>query len=174
MKSSLFLPSLMLISLPALGAAPAIVTMHSVDAEGVGAEVGKVRIEETPHGLAFYPELKDLKTGLHGFHVHKNPSCEPGEKDGKQQAAAAAGDHLDSLYAKKHDEPWGDGHIGDLPALTVAAIGSATTPVLAPRLTMADVRDHALMIHSGGDNHSDKPQPSGGGGTPIACGVIKG
>jgi Cu-Zn family superoxide dismutase len=28
------------------------------------------------------------------------------------------------------------------------------------------------MVHAGGDNHSDHPQPLGGGGGRIACGVI--
>ena len=28
------------------------------------------------------------------------------------------------------------------------------------------------MIHAGGDNYSDEPQPLGGGGGRIACGVI--
>ena len=28
------------------------------------------------------------------------------------------------------------------------------------------------MIHAGGDNYSDQPQPLGGGGARIACGVI--
>jgi len=34
------------------------------------------------------------------------------------------------------------------------------------------VRDRALMIHAGGDNHADHPAPSGGGGARVACGVI--
>jgi len=29
------------------------------------------------------------------------------------------------------------------------------------------------MIHAGGDNMSDKPEPLGGGGARYACGVIK-
>lgn len=29
------------------------------------------------------------------------------------------------------------------------------------------------MIHAGGDNYSDKPEKLGGGGSRIACGVIK-
>lgn len=47
-------------------------------------------------------------------------------------------------------------------------------PVLAPRLkSLADVDNRALMVHAGGDNHSDHPQPLGGGGARIVCGVIK-
>lgn len=29
------------------------------------------------------------------------------------------------------------------------------------------------MIHAGSDNHADHPQPLGGGGARVACGVIK-
>ena len=49
----------------------------------------------------------------------------------------------------------------------------ATQPVLAPRVQLTDVKNRALMIHAGGDNHSDHPAPLGGGGARIVCGVIK-
>ena len=58
--------------------------------------------------------------------------------------------------------------------LTVLHDGTATNPVLAPRLKKLDeVRGHSIMIHAGGDNHSDHPAPLGGGGPRMACGVIK-
>jgi Cu-Zn family superoxide dismutase len=152
--------------------AEASVTLHAVDASGNGATVGTVRLVDTRFGLAFYPALKNLQPGLHGFHVHSNPSCAPADKDGKREAAGGAGDHLDPEATKKHGEAWGEGHLGDLPALYVAPDGTASNPVLAPRLKLADVRSRSLMIHAGGDNHADHPAPSGGGGARIACGVI--
>ena len=140
---------------------------------GAGAALGSIRIVETPHGLAFYPALKGLPPGLHGFHVHENPSCAPQEKDGAPVPAQAAGGHLDPAGSKKHGEPWGDGHLGDLPPLFVASDGTASQAVLAPRLKqLADVRQRSLMIHAGGDNHADHPAPLGGGGGRVACGVI--
>ena len=52
--------------------------------------------------------------------------------------------------------------------------GTATQPVLAPRLKKLDeVKNHAIMIHAGGDNHSDHPTALGGGGARMACGVIR-
>jgi Cu-Zn family superoxide dismutase len=33
--------------------------------------------------------------------------------------------------------------------------------------------NRSLMIHAGGDNYADQPAPLGGGGTRVACGVIK-
>lgn len=150
------------------------VTLNLAEKQGDGATVGRVRITETPYGLAFYPDLKGLPPGLHGFHVHEKPSCAPAENNGVMTPALAAGGHLDPQGTKKHGEPWGDGHLGDLPPLYVAADGSATAPVLAPRLKLADVKNRALMVHAGGDNHADHPAPLGGGGARVACGVIGG
>lgn len=150
------------------------VKLSLAEKQGSGAAVGTVRIAETPYGLAFYPALKGLPPGLHGFHVHEKPSCAPAEKDGVMTPAQAAGDHLDPKGSRKHGEPWGDGHLGDLPPLHVAADGSATSPVLAPRLRLADVKNRSLMVHAGGDNHADHPAPLGGGGARVACGVIGG
>ncbi|HNI38371.1 MAG TPA: superoxide dismutase family protein, partial [Pseudomonadales bacterium] len=66
-----------------------------------------------------------------------------------------------------------DGHLGDLPALAVNTDGTATNPVLAPRLkSLAEIKARSLMLHAGGDNHADAPAPLGGGGARMACGVI--
>jgi Cu-Zn family superoxide dismutase len=160
---------------PALAfAAETSVTLNLASSQGVGSAVGTVRIVETPYGLAFYPDLKGLPPGLHGFHVHEKPACTPADKDGVAVAALAAGGHFDPQGTQRHGEPWGDGHLGDLPALYVAADGTASTPVLAPRLKLSDVRNRSLMMHAGGDNHSDQPAPLGGGGARVACGVIGG
>jgi len=160
-----------------LAAAPAfaaeiVVTLAVAEPAGAGAGIGSVRIVETPYGLAFYPQLKGLAPGLHGFHVHEKPSCAAAEASGVMVPALAAGGHLDPAGTKKHAEPWGDGHLGDLPPLYVAADGSAVQPVLGPRLKLADVQGRALMVHAGGDNHADHPAPLGGGGARVACGVI--
>jgi superoxide dismutase, Cu-Zn family len=151
------------------------VNIHLVDANGVGARVGTVRIVETNFGLAFHPTLSGLSPGLHGFHVHEKPSCASAEQQGVAVAGLAAGGHFDPAGTKKHAEPWADGHLGDLPPLFVAADGKASAPVLAPRLKkLADVMNRSLMVHAGADNHADHPAPLGGGGARVACGVIGG
>ncbi len=148
------------------------VRMNLVDEKGVGKEIGKVTISETQYGLLFTPAISDVPPGLHGFHVHENGSCASKEKDGKQTPALAAGGHYDPAGSKRHGAPWGDGHLGDVPALFADANGN-TSPVLAPRLKMADVKGRALIIHVGGDNYADQPAPLGGGGARWACGLIE-
>jgi Cu-Zn family superoxide dismutase len=147
--------------------------MNLVDDKGVGVQVGTVSVSETSYGLVFTPALSGLPPGLHGFHVHQNPDCGAKEKDGKMVAALAAGGHYDPGKTNRHGAPWGDGHLGDLPALYVDANGQASQPVLAPRLKMADMAGRSLMIHVGGDNHADHPAPLGGGGPRLVCGVAK-
>ncbi|HBM10597.1 superoxide dismutase [Cu-Zn] SodC1 [Pseudomonas sp. Choline-3u-10] len=150
------------------------VEMNKVNDQGVASSVGTVKIETTDQGLVLRPNLSGMNAGAHGFHVHANGSCQPAEKDGKQAAAVAAGGHWDPKNAGKHGEPWGEGHMGDLPVLIVDAEGKANQPVLAPRLkSLGDLKGHALMVHEGGDNYSDEPKPLGGGGARVACGVIE-
>ena len=114
--------------------------------QGVGKPAGTVLIEETPYGLLFTPNLKGLTPGIHGFHIHQNPSC---DKDGE-----AAGGHLDPKKTNKHLGPYNNhGHLGDLPALYITQDGTATLPVLTPRLKhLKEIKQHALMVHEGGDN----------------------
>jgi superoxide dismutase, Cu-Zn family len=150
-----------------------VVPMNSVTEKGVGASSGQVTISESKYGVVFTPALQGLSPGVHGFHLHENASCEPKEKDGKMVAAGAAGAHYDPQATKAHGTPWGEGHLGDLPALYAEANGSAAQPVLAPRLKLSDLKGRAIMVHAGGDNHSDKPAALGGGGARVACGVIK-
>lgn len=149
------------------------VTINQVDADGKQASIGTIQISETEHGLLFTPQLSSLEPGQHGFHVHENGSCEPADKDGKPTAAQAAGGHYDPQQTGKHLGPYEDGHLGDLPALHVDSDGNANYPVLAPRIKKLDeIKGRALMIHAGGDNHADTPEPLGGGGARTACGVI--
>ncbi|HEY1029061.1 MAG TPA: superoxide dismutase [Cu-Zn] SodC [Pseudomonas sp.] len=151
------------------------VTIAQATENGPGAPLGTVTISQSAYGLVFTPQLNGLEPGLHGFHVHANASCDAAEVNGKLTPAGAAGGHWDPDKTGRHGFPWEDNaHLGDLPALHVAEDGSAGQPVLAPRLKrLEDLDGRALMIHAGADNHSDHPQPLGGGGARVACGVIK-
>ena len=172
MKSWIIAILLSFMTLGSLAEGGLSIPMSFVDENGVGASVGQVVVTESKYGVVFMPALTGLPPDLHGFHIHENPSCLPKEKDGKKVAALAAGGHYDPQKTGQHGSPWGEGHLGDLPALYVNADGKATQPVLAPRLKLADLTGRSLMVHAGGDNYSDQPAALGGGGARVVCGVI--
>ncbi|ABM26583.1 superoxide dismutase, copper/zinc binding [Shewanella sp. W3-18-1] len=149
------------------------VTMELLNAEG-NTPIGTISLNDSEFGLVLTPNLSSLTPGVHGFHVHQTGNCEPVTKDGKTVLGGGAGGHYDPDNTGKHGTPWStDNHKGDLPPLYVDEHGKATTAVLAPRLKVNDVKGKSLMVHVGGDNHSDHPAPLGGGGARMACGVIK-
>ncbi len=155
-------------------AADITITMHAVDANGIGASIGTIQAADSKSGLVLTPQLSGLTPGLHGFHVHQNPDCASSMQDGHMVAALAAGGHFDPAKTGKHEGPMGHGHLGDLPALNVGADGKAAQSVTAPHLKLADLHGRSLMIHAGADNYSDQPKPLGGGGARVACGVVTG
>lgn len=153
---------------------PLEVEMHRVSADGIEEVVGTITLQDSDHGLLLTPDLSELPPGIHGFHAHANASCEPGENDsGDVVAAQQAGGHYDPDEAGSHLGPYGDGHLGDLPVLIVNEEGEAVLPVLAPRLGVDDMNGRSLMLHEGGDNYADDPEPLGGGGGRLACGVVE-
>jgi Cu-Zn family superoxide dismutase len=165
--------SLTLYSLVPLAQAGGLtVAMNLIDTSGVGKSIGQIELTENDYGVVLTPRLAGLPPGLHGFHVHEKPDCGAVEKDGKMVAGLAAGGHHDPASTGRHEGPWGTGHAGDVPPLYVGSDGTATNPVLAPRLNLSDLKGRSLMIHAGGDNLADQPEKLGGGGARIACGVV--
>lgn len=148
------------------------VKMEILDTKNGNKPAGEVVVTESEYGLVFTPKMENIVPGLHGFHIHANADCGP-NKEGA--AGMAAGGHWDPTNAKAHSFPWDNkGHKGDLPALYANKDGKTPNSVLAPKLKkLSEIKNHALMVHFGGDNHSDNPAPLGGGGPRLACGVIK-
>ena len=169
---TLLLTAMVALIQPARGTGGPIIPINLTATNGVGASVGSITLNNTRYGLLLTPDLRGLTPGFHGFHVHQNPDCGPGEKNGAVTPGLAAGGHFDPGQMGKHEGPYGEGHLGDLPPLYVGQDGVANVPILAPRLAVSDVWSHSLMIHAGGDNFSDNPSPLGGGGPRLACGVI--
>ena len=141
------------------------VPMYLTTQQGLGQSIGHIIATQSPYGVLLTPYLYNLPPGLHGFHIHQNPSC--------LNNGMAAGDHFDPYHSSQHLGPYGKGHLGDLPVLEVDNNGNATLPILAPRLQLNEIKNHSLIIHAGSDNYSDNPLKLGGGGARIACGIIK-
>lgn len=152
-------------------AAELVITMYRISEVGAGEQLGVVELRDSADGLQIRTSLSKLPPGQRGFHVHENPSCNPGTQDGKPVAGLGAGGHYDPGRTGKHLGPNGAGHIGDLPVLMVDANGQARTNITAKRLSVDALRGRSLMIHAGGDSYNEPPA-LGGGGARIACGVI--
>jgi Cu-Zn family superoxide dismutase len=154
-------------------AAEVTVEIYTAEPEGEGPAVGTIRFSDSEFGLLVTPDLQGMTPGPHGTHVHENPSCEPMEMAGEMHAAGMAGDHYDPEGTGRHAGPYGDGHLGDLPNLIVEADGTATIPVLAPRLTVSDILGRSVMIHAEADRYDDHgSHHHGKGGPRMYCGFV--
>lgn len=149
------------------------VEMYLATEDGPGKYIGTIEVQSNQYGIVFNPSLSSLEPGMHGFHVHADPSCEPNEKDAEHEVepAGKAGAHFDPKGVDTHAGPWGVGHIGDLPNLYVDEQGAAKYPVLAPRLEWEFLKGRSLVIHANADNYTDSP-PNGGSGRRVACGIL--
>lgn len=149
------------------------VAMHNLYENGVGEKIGYVFMFDTEDGLAIESSgLRIPRDGYHGMHIHEFGDLTPSTKpSGEKVRGGNAGQHYDPDNSGYHDGPYGFGHRGDLPKILVRN-GEWNGVVVAPRLSLAEVKDRALIIHSGGDNYSDSPKPNGGGMSRIIGGVI--
>lgn len=138
-------------------------TVYFTDKNNQSAALGRVVFTDTHYGLLIQPQLSNLTPGLHGLHLHQHADC--------GDMGNHAGGHFDPQNTNSHQGPYGEGHLGDLPALYVDTNGKASLSTLAPRLRVSDLQGLTLMVHANGDNYSDNP-PLGGGGSRMACGVI--
>jgi superoxide dismutase, Cu-Zn family len=149
------------------------VAMHNLYENGVGEKIGYVFMFDTEDGLAIESSgLSIPRDGYHGMHIHEFGDLTPSTKpSGEKVRGGNAGQHYDPDDSGYHAGPFGFGHRGDLPKILVRN-GEWSGSVVAPRLSLAEVKDRALIIHSGGDNYSDSPKPNGGGMSRIIGGVI--
>ena len=90
------------------------------------------------------------------------------EKDGRMTAGLGAGAHYDPDQSGKHLGPEGQGHRGDLAALSVSGDGTAASGIIpVSRLSLSELHGHSVIIHADPDNYADQP-----GGARIGCGLI--
>lgn len=132
---------------------------------------GTVTFTPAEGGVQVTYALDGLTPGRHGFHVHENGSCEPGE-DGTP--GGAAGDHFAPL-GNPHGAP-GDSarHVGDLGNVEAGADGRAQGTFVDPVVTLDGAHaivGKAVVVHSGEDDLTS--QPSGDSGDRVGCGVIQ-
>ncbi|MGI9423130.1 MAG: superoxide dismutase family protein [Hyphomicrobiaceae bacterium] len=146
------------------------VPIRLTTASGVGRAIGIITVRNMEinvagrkeYGLLIKPTLAGLKPGKYAFHVHEKPACGPAAQNGQQVPGLAAGGHLFVDVAGQDATLRSRVHLGDLPDIAVNAQGKSTGPIIAPRLTLADVASRALVIHASNDDASPR----------MACGAL--
>lgn len=129
---------------------------------------GTVRFYQTNEGVIVWAEVSGLPQSgpschgqVFGFHIHKGTDCGGSMDD----PFAGAMSHYDP------DDCEHPHHAGDLPPLFGNG-GSALALFLTDRFSVNEVIGKTVIIHDRPDDFTT--QPSGGSGTKIACGVIRG
>lgn len=148
-------------------------TLYFLTSDGNGAEVGTITFADINKGVRITENFTGLTPGAHGIHIHENGNCDSTVVDGKIVLGGAAGGHYDPHHTGRHAGPGADGHAGDLPVLTVSSDGTVQGTHDVSGLSVSRIKGRAVIIHEGGDNYQDKPDPLGGGGGRMACGVIE-
>jgi Cu-Zn family superoxide dismutase len=136
-----------------------------------GTTAGSVSLQTGGAGsLVLTVALHGLPPGLHGIHLHMIGQC-------SGPAFTSAGGHLNpGQHQHGTDNPAGS-HLGDLPNLTIAPDGTASTELsinsseAALTANLFDADGTAVVIHASADDY--KTDPSGNSGARIACGIFQ-
>ena len=135
-----------------------------------GAIAGDLNFTGDADGVHITGTLTGLAADTtHGLHLHDTGDC-------SDAAGGSAGLHFNP-DAQPHGGPDAAArHAGDLPNIVADASGTAPVDVRVAGLGVGtrdarDVAGRAIVVHEKADDYAT--QPSGGSGTPIACGVIE-
>lgn len=136
-----------------------------------GDRVGTAKLTEESDGVKVKLDVKGLKPGFHGVHIHENGLCEPPNFE-------SAGNHLNP-DKKKHGllHPKGH-HLGDLPNIEADDEGEVKEELKIKDATFKAGKNSlrsrdgsAIIITSKRDD--GMTQISGDSGERIICGVIE-
>ncbi len=129
---------------------------------------GAVTFTLTPMGIRVQAEVRGLKPGKHGFHIHEFGDCSTPD-------AMSAGGHFDPAMTKHHAAPTDPvRHEGDMSNnITADAQGVAKVDYYDRALRFtgpASILGRSVIVHEKEDDL--KTQPTGNAGGRLACGVI--
>ncbi|WP_318842384.1 superoxide dismutase family protein [Virgibacillus alimentarius] len=143
------------------------IDMYNTDSDMVGTAT----FSEHPDGVQIEVKVEGLTPGLHGIHLHENPTC-------KGEDFKSAGNHFNP-EGKKHGLMNPDGnHLGDLPNVEADSSGAVDTELMLADATLLEGKKSilseegtSLVIHK--DQDDGVTQPGGDSGARIMCGELK-
>lgn len=134
--------------------------------KGAGKKVGTIKVTETANGIFIEVKASGLKAnaGRVGFHLHEKNSPKPTkDAEGNLVIGGGLGGHWDPDDTQTHAGPNGNGHRGDLDALTINADGSINQTVVSSKIKYSDVKGKSFVIHANDDNYKNNPANGGSG-----------
>ncbi|VXC81873.1 Superoxide dismutase (Cu-Zn) precursor [Sphingomonas sp. AX6] len=153
----------MLAEMPAEGGATTVTAqIRTAD----GTQVGTANAVEADGAIQVTVNGTGMPPGERGFHIHQVGAC-----DGPD--FQTAGGHWNPTNAQHGTDNPNGPHAGDMPNLTVAADGTASTSFTLPAGSFAGLMDgdgSAIVVHEGPDDM--RTDPSGDSGARIACGIF--
>lgn len=133
-----------------------------------GSQVeGRVLFRQEADGVRVIAELKGLKPGLHGFHIHEKGDCTAAD-------ASSAGGHFNPAKEPHSSPEDPHRHVGDLGNIEADAQGIAKYERVNNLLKLSGpetIVGRAVIVHADPDDF--KTQPTGNAGGRIGCGVIR-
>jgi Cu-Zn family superoxide dismutase len=140
------------------------VTLQSQDAKVSGT----VHFTSEANGVHVVADLKGVKPGQHGFHLHEKGDCSTPDYK-------SAGGHFNPANASHACGPTDPRHAGDFGNITVDKDGNGHLDMTTTSLSFDgpnSVFGKAVILHVGEDDC--KTQPTGNSGDRLACGVVSG
>ncbi len=148
----------------AYGGERAVAEVRSADGSNV---LGQVIFTLEGNLVHVQADLAGLAPGLHGFHIHEHGDC-------SDLAHSTHGGHFNPTKDKHGSPDSATRHVGDLGNLVADETGHARYDRYDQRISFSgenNIVGRSVIIHEKMDDMTS--QPSGNGGTPIACGAIE-
>ncbi|GAB4233042.1 MAG: hypothetical protein Tsb0021_11860 [Chlamydiales bacterium] len=128
---------------------------------------GIVTFTEVDNGVLVVADIKGLKPGKHGFHVHEHGDCSSPD-------FTSAGGHFNPTN-KKHGGPdSAERHVGDLGNIEAKQDGTAHYERVDQVIELSgpnSIVGKSILIHA--DEDDLVSQPTGNAGARIGCGIIE-
>ena len=140
------------------------VTLQSQDSKVSGT----VHFTSEAAGVHVVADVKGVKPGQHGFHLHEKGDCSTPDYK-------SAGGHFNPASAVHACDPTNPRHAGDFGNLTVDKDGNGPLDMTTTALSFDGPNSFvgkAVILHAGEDDC--KTQPTGNSGDRLACGVVTG
>jgi len=127
---------------------------------------GTVTFVQEKDGLHITAQIKGLRKGKHGFHIHEYGDCACAD-------ATCAGGHFNPTHQPHGSPDQPNRHVGDLGNIIADEQGNATYETMDQQTTLNgphSIIGRSVIIHEKEDDLVS--QPTGNAGARVGCGVI--